>query len=94
MKIRRATIKDAEGIAKVHVDSWRTTYKGIIPDEFLKNLSYEKRTELWIANISKSDNYLLVAETSEGEIIGFADIWKRETNTMPDATDLTSIYLL
>jgi len=94
MKIRRATHKDAEGIAKVHVDSWRTTYKGIIPDEFLKNLSYEKRTELWIGNISKSDNYLLVAETSEGEIIGFADIWKRETNTVPDATDLTSIYLL
>lgn len=42
MQIRKATINDAEGIAKVHVDSWRTTYKGIIPDEFLYNLSYKK----------------------------------------------------
>lgn len=35
MKIRIATIEDAYAIAKVHVDSWKTTYKGIIPDHFL-----------------------------------------------------------
>lgn len=29
LQIREATINDAEGIAKVHVDSWRTTYEGI-----------------------------------------------------------------
>lgn len=94
MKIREATIHDAQGIAKVHVDSWRTTYKGIIPDDFLNNLSYEQRTELWIHNIGRKDNFLLVAESTEGEIIGFADFWKRETNTIPNSSDLTSIYLL
>jgi len=46
MIIRKAKLDDATGIAKVHVDSWRTTYKGIIPDDFLNNLSYEQRTEL------------------------------------------------
>ncbi len=76
MTIRMATIEDAKGIAKVHVDSWRTTYKGIIPEDFLNNLSYEKRTELWIRNISRTDNYVIVAENPEGEIIGFADCWK------------------
>ncbi|WP_310739799.1 hypothetical protein [Oceanobacillus alkalisoli] len=45
MQIRRADSKDATGIAKVHVDSWRATYKGIIPEDFLNNLSYEHRTE-------------------------------------------------
>ena len=90
MKIREATIHDA----KVHVDSWRTTYKGIIPDDFLNNLSYEQRTELWIHNIGRKDNFLLVAESTEGKIIGFADFWKRETNTIPNSSDLTSIYLL
>lgn len=30
MKIRKAEITDAEGIAKVHVDSWKTTYKNIV----------------------------------------------------------------
>lgn len=94
MKIREATIHDAQGIAKVHVDSWRTTYKGIIPDDFLNNLSYEQRTELWIHNIGRKNNFILVAESTEGEIIDFADFWKRETNTIPNSSDLTSIYLL
>ncbi|MFK0522174.1 hypothetical protein ACINKY_08160 [Paenibacillus illinoisensis] len=44
LHIREATINDAEGIAKVHVHSWRTTYKGIIPEEFLTNLSYKQET--------------------------------------------------
>jgi len=60
--IRRANIEDADGIAKVHVDSWKTTYKGIIPNNFLNGLSYEDRTELWKQNINKEDNYVIIAE--------------------------------
>lgn len=47
MNFREANIGDAPGIAKVHVDSWRSTYKGIIPQSFLDGLSYEQRTKLW-----------------------------------------------
>ncbi|WP_417900113.1 GNAT family N-acetyltransferase [Bacillus haimaensis] len=94
MIIRKAILNDASGIAKVHVDSWRTTYKGIIQDDFLKNLSYEKRTELWEKNITKENNYVVVAENNEGQIVGFADAWKRETNVVENSSDLTSIYLL
>lgn len=94
MIIRKAKLDDATGISKVHVDSWRTSYKGIIPDDFLNNLSYEQRTELWKGNIAKEDNYVVVAENSEGQIVGFADAWKRETNVLESSSDLTSIYLL
>jgi ribosomal protein S18 acetylase RimI-like enzyme len=94
MIIRKAKLDDATGIAKVHVDSWRTTYKGIIPDDFLNNLSYEQRTELWKGNITKEDNYVVVAENNEGQIVGFADAWKRENNVLKSSSDLTSIYLL
>ncbi|PJO41798.1 GNAT family N-acetyltransferase [Lysinibacillus xylanilyticus] len=94
MKIRKANIEDAQGIGKVHVDSWRTTYKGTLPDDFLNNLSYEQRTELWKKNISDATNYVLVAENEQNEIIGFATGGTRKTNSVPNATDLTSIYLL
>ena len=40
MIIRKATVADAEGVAKVHVDCWRTTYKSIISEKLLTNLSY------------------------------------------------------
>src|SRR5690606_3137220 len=85
---------DAPGIAKVHVDSWRTTYQGILPDSLLENLSYEKRTELWQRNLSREDNYVYVAENEVGEIVGFADCGKRESNTIDHSGDLTSIYIL
>ena len=94
MGIRRANIEDADGIAKVHVDSWKTTYKGIIPNNFLNGLSYEDRTELWKQNINKEDNYVIIAENEQGKIIGFADAWKRERNIEENTCDLTSIYLL
>lgn len=94
MKIRKATLEDAEGIAKVHVDSWRTTYKEIIPSSYLNNLSYVQRTELWRSNISKENNHVVVAGGDAGQIIGFADSWKRENNITEHSGDLTSIYLL
>lgn len=94
MIIREALIEDAQGIARVHVDSWRTTYKGIIPENFLKNLTYEQRTELWEKNISNTESHVLVAENNDNQIIGFADGWKREINSENNASDLTSLYLL
>ncbi|HAM79214.1 N-acetyltransferase family protein [Ornithinibacillus bavariensis] len=94
MNIRKAIISDANGIAKVHVDSWRSTYKNIISDSFLNSLSYERRTELWERNTTREGNYVFVAENESGEIVGFADCGKRENNHIENAGDLTSIYLL
>src|SRR5699024_9408481 len=80
MIIRSASLVDAEGISKVHVDSWRTTYENIVPKEYLDNLSYSQRTELWKRNIGDKKNFVIVAENNGGQIIGFADAWKRENN--------------
>lgn len=94
MNIRKANLKDAKGIAKVHVDSWRTTYRNILPDNFLQSLSYDQRTESWKQNFSDESNYIYVAENNDGDIIGFGTCGKRETNKVNNSGDLTSIYLL
>jgi ribosomal protein S18 acetylase RimI-like enzyme len=91
--IREAKVEDAEGIARVHVDCWRTTYNNIIPRTYLDSLSYAQRTEVWKKNITNASNYVFVAENSKGEIVGFVDGGKRETNTLEDTGDLTSIYI-
>ncbi len=48
-QIRFARIEYAMQIGKVHVDSWRTTYKDIFSESFLAILSYEKRTAAAVA---------------------------------------------
>ena len=43
--IRKATKADAHDIATVLTLSWKSAYRGIMTDDFLDNLSVEKREE-------------------------------------------------
>ncbi|WP_249872659.1 GNAT family N-acetyltransferase [Oceanobacillus saliphilus] len=93
MIIREANLNDAKDIAKVHVDSWRTTYKNIIPDDFLNNLSYEKREQLWTTNIPKGN--VFVAENEQGQIVGFSSGGKERSGKYKGYEgELSSIYIL
>jgi hypothetical protein len=40
-QIRVATPDDAPALAVMHVDSWRETYAGILPDKILSSLSID-----------------------------------------------------
>jgi len=93
MIIREANLYDVKGIAKVHVDSWRTTYKNIIPDDFLNNLSYKRREQLW-TNIIPNGN-VFVAENELGQIVGFSSGGKERSGKYKDYKgELSSIYIL
>ena len=93
MLIRRATIEDAAGIAKVHVDSWRTTYKGIVPNVFLENLSYDQKEQNWKQGIAM--NHVYIAEDEDKRIIGFSTGGKERTGKYDLYTgELYAIYLV
>lgn len=49
--IRPARIADAATIAAVHVAAWRSTYPGILPDEYLARLSVRRQTAHYDATI-------------------------------------------
>jgi ribosomal protein S18 acetylase RimI-like enzyme len=91
--IRPARIEDARDIAHVQVESWKTTYAGIVPDAFLASLSVDVRTERWKEQLNSGTTFMLVAEDSTG-VFGFASGGKsRETFDGYDA-ELYAIYLL
>ncbi|RDW16195.1 GNAT family N-acetyltransferase [Oceanobacillus chungangensis] len=93
MIIRKAKVDDAKGIARVHVDSWKTTYKNNIPEDYLNSLSYEKREQLWTNNIPK-DN-VFVAENEQGQIIGFSSGGEERSGKYKEYKgELSSIYIL
>ncbi|MFP8782926.1 GNAT family N-acetyltransferase [Planococcus plakortidis] len=93
MRIRRAKVTDAPGIAKVHVDSWITTYRNIVPEEYLNGLKYEDSERLWNRNLQHST--VFVAENEVGEIIGFADSGKERSGDYPKISgEVYSIYIL
>ena len=54
-RVRPAQPTDIPAIARVHVDTWRTAYQGIIPQEHLDALSYARREQAWAGILSKGD---------------------------------------
>ncbi|MCY9076700.1 GNAT family N-acetyltransferase, partial [Bacillus inaquosorum] len=45
--LREAKVEDIKDIAKVHVDSWGTTYRGIVPADYLNSLNYKEFEDKW-----------------------------------------------
>jgi len=70
--IREATERDAEGITFVNVNSWQTSYAGIIEQSFLDAISYEKRLA-FRKEILASKNALHLVALADEIIVGFAD---------------------
>ncbi len=92
-RVRRAKFGDAAGIALVQVESWRTTYKGIVPDAFLDSLSEEVRTRSWEEQFVAGNSSIWLAEDNSG-IFGFVSGGAlRETLAEYDA-ELYAIYLI
>lgn len=107
--IRRARLEDAHAIAEVHVASWRTTYKGIMSEEILANLSVDRRTLMWEHELNDTQTMTYVAEEEQDEqgeqgkqkrIVGFVSGGPNRTDSdHPRETDvyhceLYAIYLL
>lgn len=99
--IRYANESDAEGIAFVHVNSWRTSYAGIIDQDFLDNISYEKRLSSW-KEILQSKNTQQLVVVFEDKIIGFIGFGFIRSKSRPEffkdtetkMGEIYAIYLL
>lgn len=94
--IREAAAADAPAIARVHVEGWRTTYHGIVPDEVLANLSVERREQRWVERLDKADGpeCVYVAEDNAGAIVGFASGGPEREGDPVYTGELYAIYLL
>lgn len=96
MQIRIANEQDAEGIASVHVNSWKTTYRGIVDDVFLQKLSVAERVEGWrrkLANMPE-DEQLLVISDEHGKVYGFMSYGTEREQKISHEGELYAIYLL
>ena len=50
--IRRAGPADAEAVARIHVESWKVAYRGIMPDEVIAKTDLAYRTAFWRERIA------------------------------------------
>jgi GNAT superfamily N-acetyltransferase len=71
--LRRAVAADAPAIARVRVESWRTTYRGMIPDAYLDGMEVDASTAMWdrVLTAGPSTTSVFVADRAD-DIVGFA----------------------
>jgi ribosomal protein S18 acetylase RimI-like enzyme len=94
--IREAIPDDAPGIAKVHIDTWRSSYSGIIPDSYLEEMSYERAEGMWRERITASEpsGLIYIGESPEAGIVGFATGGAERTGKYPYEGEIYAIYVL
>jgi GNAT superfamily N-acetyltransferase len=92
VRIRAATQQDAGAIAHVHVQSWLTTYSGIVPDNYLASLNEAERVLLWQDWLTR-DIQVYVAELN-GEVVGFISGGQIREPLQGCDAELFAIYLL
>ena len=91
--IRPATIDDAQAIARVHVSSWRSTYRDMLSEDFLASLSEVSYAERWKRVIAEGASKVYVAEDA-GEVVGFASGGRERAGETDYEGELYAIYMI
>ncbi len=91
----RATVEDAYMIRYIGAHSWNETYKGLVPDEYLKyKLEHiEDKVEKQKSLINDKNNNFYVAKV-DNKVVGFVSYGLLEDEKYKDFGHIDSIYLL
>jgi ribosomal protein S18 acetylase RimI-like enzyme len=93
--VRPATVGDAAGIARVHIESWRLAYRGLLPRSFLDDLSIEARTRFWEHGVAHPlPRAVTLVAVRAGQVAGFCSCGPSLDATLPDTTgEVAAIYV-
>jgi GNAT superfamily N-acetyltransferase len=92
--IRPALAEDAEAIARVRVDSWRETYRGMIPQAYLDAMQLETSRAMWEKVLAAGSPAVGVFVAERGtEIIGFSSGNRLAQPKHGFDSELSAIYI-
>ncbi|MEX1338588.1 GNAT family N-acetyltransferase [Hydrogenibacillus schlegelii] len=79
--------------------TWRSTYRGLIPDEYLDNMEEEPRASQWRDVISRdagaaNQPFVIVAEDTGRGVVGFAAAGPERRGDPHFHSELGAIYIL
>ena len=99
IRIRRATKADAPAIGRVHVETWQSTYAGLLPDAMLARMSTVRQSAWWTNSIADpvEARGIFVADDAERGVVGFGSCGPvRDTPEGLDGTEqrVGEVYLL
>ena len=93
MGVRRATVDDAQPIERIRVETWRATYRGLLPDGLIDQLqpNVERRRER-LRSLAPSDLAFVAEEGND--VVGYAFAGPERTQDREYAGEVYAIYVL
>jgi GNAT superfamily N-acetyltransferase len=93
--LRAAMPADARAIARIHVETWRTTYAGMLPDKTLIDMNVDAKASAWRRALSAPDGAgaVLIAEAPGVGPIGFASIGRTRMPDLPFSGEVQTLYV-
>jgi ribosomal protein S18 acetylase RimI-like enzyme len=93
--IRAATPADAPAIGRIHVESWRETYRGLLSHNLLNSVSAVVRAAMWRGALEHERPIVLfVAQQASGDLVGFAGGGSSRAPSLPHDAEVYAIYVL
>jgi ribosomal protein S18 acetylase RimI-like enzyme len=96
VRLRPAKPSDARAIGRIHVETWRTAYPGMVPDQTLLGMTVDGKASAWRRALSRlpTREVVLVAEDSEAGPVGFASAGPNRDPRLPFAGEVQTLYVL
>ena len=97
IQLRKANLADAEAIAAIRIEAWRTTYRGMIPDTYLDNMQMEENVLQWRTILqalpAKEESLRVYVAISDDEVIGFVSVIKLPESKLGKDGEINAIYI-
>ncbi len=90
--IRPAVEDDAMGIAACHVATWKTAYRGLLPDPMLDEMRAEDREPRWSRTLADPLSAVFVAVSGD-EVVGFLAVTQCREDGAGQTGELDAIYV-
>lgn len=92
--VRPATSDDAAAIGRIYVDSWRSTYAGLLPERLLLGMSSVRTAASFARSVGRPGSGVLVAEWQKAGVVGFATAGPSRPGVRAAETYAGEVYTL
>lgn len=106
LHLRNARLQDSRELARVHVETWRHTYAGMVPDQYLTSLTIDGKAQAWrqwIGRQGRQESVLLVETQPEkdspadrgraGRLVGFGHAGPTRDKDLPFKGEVYTLYV-
>lgn len=94
--VRQAYPSDAPVIARIHVETWRTTYAGLLPDRMLATMREQKHKDSWTNVLlgNREREVVLVAERPKVGVVGFVSAGRTRSGLESYEGEIYTLYVM